>query len=179
MGEESLYELAKRYKKFGKVTELTRNNYVRVLGAKKEWKNALFGQNWHDDESPKKKYMKKIRRVGNEIEFGDMRGELFPLDYLDQFDDPKKHFKKNRPLVTGGGADPIFIVEYKPAVNVKKTAAAKKKQVAKKPIAKKYTSRKSPPFPANDYCNKRKKGNDGKMYESRRTTAGYCRWFKV
>ena len=31
---------------------------------------------------------------------------------------------------------------------------------------KKYSTRKSPPYPANEYCGKVKKGNDNKMYIS-------------
>jgi hypothetical protein len=43
---------------------------------------------------------------------------------------------------------------------------------------KKYTKRTSPPFPANDFCGKKKKGNDGKMYLSKPNKNGICRWIK-
>ena len=41
---------------------------------------------------------------------------------------------------------------------------------------KKYKLRKSPPFPANDFCNKKKKGNDGKMYISKPNKNNVCSW---
>ena len=44
---------------------------------------------------------------------------------------------------------------------------------------KKYIKRPSPPFPANDFCGKKMKGNDGKMYESRISKAGICSWKPV
>jgi len=44
---------------------------------------------------------------------------------------------------------------------------------------KKYTTRKSPPYPANEYCGKRKRGNDGKMYLSKPNKNGVCRWVKA
>jgi hypothetical protein len=44
---------------------------------------------------------------------------------------------------------------------------------------KKYVTRKSPSYPANEYCGKRKKGNDGKMYLSKPNKNGVCRWVKA
>jgi len=43
-------------------------------------------------------------------------------------------------------------------------------------ILKKYKERPSPPFPANDYCNKKLKGNDGNMYISLPDKNGICKW---
>ena len=43
---------------------------------------------------------------------------------------------------------------------------------------KKYVTRPSPPYPANDYCGKKKKGNDGNMYISTRDKNGTCKWIK-
>ena len=40
----------------------------------------------------------------------------------------------------------------------------------------KYKTRNSPPFPANDYCNQKKKGNDGKMYISKPNKNNICSW---
>jgi hypothetical protein len=42
----------------------------------------------------------------------------------------------------------------------------------------KYSSRKSPPFPANNCCGSIKKGNDGNKYRSKRASNGICRWVK-
>jgi len=40
----------------------------------------------------------------------------------------------------------------------------------------KYTSRPSPPYPANECCNETKLGNDGNMYTSWPNKAGICTW---
>ena len=49
----------------------------------------------------------------------------------------------------------------------------------KRQATKKYITRPSPPFPANECCGKRKKGNDGKMWHSVPNKNGVCRWQKV
>ena len=48
-----------------------------------------------------------------------------------------------------------------------------------KSTLKKYDSRPSPPFPANDYCNQTKKGNDGNMYISKPNKNNICSWKMV
>lgn len=47
-----------------------------------------------------------------------------------------------------------------------------------KKSTKKYTSRSSPPYPANECCGLRKRGNDGNMYISVAASNGVCRWVK-
>ena len=42
-----------------------------------------------------------------------------------------------------------------------------------------YKNRPSPPYPANDWCGKNKKGNDGNMYISKKNKNGVCRWVKM
>lgn len=44
---------------------------------------------------------------------------------------------------------------------------------------KKYSERKSPPYPANKNCEKKLKGNDGNLYESKPNKNGVCSWKKV
>ena len=45
---------------------------------------------------------------------------------------------------------------------------------------KKYTSRPSPPYPAQECPGKKKKGNDGRMYLSKPDeTYGICRWIPI
>lgn len=58
---------------------------------------------------------------------------------------------------------------------------AKKSSPGPKPklSVKKYRERPSPPFPANDFCGKRKKGNDGTFYVSKPNKNGVCRWIKI
>jgi len=41
---------------------------------------------------------------------------------------------------------------------------------------KKYKNRKSPPYPANNNCGKKMKGNDGNMYESKPNKNKICSW---
>ena len=55
----------------------------------------------------------------------------------------------------------------------------KPKTTNHKKTQKKYTDRKSPPYSANDYCNKKKKGNDGLMYISKPNKNKVCSWKKV
>ena len=43
----------------------------------------------------------------------------------------------------------------------------------------KYKTRNSPPLPANDYCNQKKKGNDGNMYISKPNKNNICSWKMV
>ena len=43
----------------------------------------------------------------------------------------------------------------------------------------KYTSRPSPPFPANECCGQRMRGNDGGLYVSSADRNGRCAWKKV
>ena len=43
----------------------------------------------------------------------------------------------------------------------------------------KYTSRPSPPFPANESCGKRKRGNDGNWWVSKKSVTGICMWKKL
>lgn len=44
---------------------------------------------------------------------------------------------------------------------------------------KRYTSRPSPPYPANACCGLVMTGNDGQKYISKRASTGVCRWVKV
>ena len=49
----------------------------------------------------------------------------------------------------------------------------------KKRTQKKYTSRPSPPFSANDCKNKTKKGNNGKYFKSVQSKNGTYKWLPV
>ena len=44
---------------------------------------------------------------------------------------------------------------------------------------KKYSERKSPPYPANKNCGKKMAGNDGAMYESKPNKNNVCSWKKI
>jgi len=56
---------------------------------------------------------------------------------------------------------------------------SKKPIIGKKNKTSKYKNRPSPPYPANDWCGKNKKGNDGNMYTSKKNKNGVCRWVKL
>ena len=43
-------------------------------------------------------------------------------------------------------------------------------------IANKYLQRSSPPYPANEFCDRIKRGNDGKMYVSTPNQNKICTW---
>ena len=60
----------------------------------------------------------------------------------------------------------------------KKKASPKKKGCVES-TNKKYQTRKSPPYPANECCGEIIKGNDGNMYESKPNKKGICAWRKV
>ena len=60
-----------------------------------------------------------------------------------------------------------------------KTTAKTKAVNTKTKTLKKYLTRDSPPYPANDYCHKKMKGNDGLMYVSSPDKNGVCKWIKV
>lgn len=44
---------------------------------------------------------------------------------------------------------------------------------------KKYKNRKSPPYPANENCNKQMVGNDGNLYISKPNKNNVCSWKKI
>lgn len=46
-------------------------------------------------------------------------------------------------------------------------------------VSKKYATRPSPPYPANDWCGAKKLGNDKQLYVSTPNKNGVCRWVKV
>lgn len=64
-------------------------------------------------------------------------------------------------------------------VQQEKRKPQEKKTGCVKQTTAKYAKRKSPPFPANECCGKRKKGNDGTMYVSVPDKNNVCRWKKV
>lgn len=98
-------------------------------------------------------------------------------------DAEKKQFKNQIEKIKAKRGKGILVktdlVKYK--VKGKKIV---KKKVASPPAkpklsVKKYRERPSPPYPANDFCDKRKKGNDGLFYISKPNKNGICRWVKL
>jgi hypothetical protein len=55
----------------------------------------------------------------------------------------------------------------------------KKKHNLTRKIDKKYLTRDSPPYPANEHCGETKKGNDGNMYKSVPDKNKICKWKRV
>lgn len=62
-----------------------------------------------------------------------------------------------------------------PKKSPKKKISGKSRGCVRQTTAK-YTSRPSPPYPANECCNQTKRGNDGNLYMSRKNSAGICTW---
>jgi len=60
-----------------------------------------------------------------------------------------------------------------------KTIKKTKTKTKTKKTLKKYLTRDSPPYPANEYCGKKMKGNNGLMYVSTPDKNGICKWMKV
>jgi len=66
--------------------------------------------------------------------------------------------------------------EHKKMVAKMAEVKSKKKMNVTRKIDKKYLTRDSPPFPANEHCGETKKGNDGLMYTSVPDKNKVCRW---
>ena len=60
-----------------------------------------------------------------------------------------------------------------------KSVSGKKAIIQHSKTLKKYKNRKSPPYPANENCNKQMKGNDGKLYMSKPNKNNICAWKKI
>ena len=93
-----------------------------------------------------------IKQHGTNSRYGRIANEI----YLRHFNPNEKVGES--PLSFGG-------IKRKKNSNLKKTVKKKKGKCLKQ-NTKKYLTRKSPPYPASKCKNKRKKGNDGKMYLS-------------
>jgi hypothetical protein len=65
--------------------------------------------------------------------------------------------------------------EHKRMTMKVKSVKQRKKGDTKK-VDKKYATRDSPPYPANEHCGETKKGNDGKLYTSVADKNKVCRW---
>ena len=79
-----------------------------------------------------------------------------------------------------------YIKNWRPSQNVqllyldkaKHKWTAKKAKLNQSKTLKKYANRPSPPYPANNYCGRQKRGNNGKMYLSKPNKNGVCSWKK-
>jgi hypothetical protein len=72
----------------------------------------------------------------------------------------------------------VRVNSVKPVVAQKgKTAPVDDERGCVEQSDKKYRERPSPPFPANQCCGEKMKGNDGRMYESRADKNGTCKWY--
>ena len=81
---------------------------------------------------------------------------------------------------SGSGCDGIFVVTKKGSMmsekKEKKDREEKKERGCEPQTQKKYTSRASPPYPANECCGLKKHGNDGRPWLSKRDKNGICKW---
>lgn len=63
--------------------------------------------------------------------------------------------------------------------SVSKKAKSPAKRGCTRQTTSKYTSRPSPPYPANECCDKVYRGNDGQIYQSQMAKNGVYRWVRV
>jgi hypothetical protein len=64
-------------------------------------------------------------------------------------------------------------------IDINKTQKNQKTQKTLKSRPNKYKIRNSPPYPANENCNKIMVGNDGEKYKSVPNKNGICTWRKI
>lgn len=69
--------------------------------------------------------------------------------------------------------------EKSPKRASKKRAKSPKRRGCIEQFTKKYTSRPSPPYPANECCYSVKTGNDGHRYISEPNKKGICTWKRL
>lgn len=70
----------------------------------------------------------------------------------------------------------LTTLEHKQMVNKLAAAKSRKKVNVTRKIDRKYLTRDSPPYPANEHCGEKKKGNDRNMYLSVPDKNKICRW---
>ena len=78
-------------------------------------------------------------------------------------------------------SNPLKLTRYTRRKLTQKIALVSKKNAvnAYSKTKRKYSERKSPPYPANKNCVKKMAGNDGKMYESKPNKNNVCSWKKI
>lgn len=107
---------------------------------------------------------------------------FYIVDINEKDENYKKYLKNWKPV----GDNLLYLDKTKGIWTTKKPAANKTKKKHNntsknnsKNSATKYANRPSPPYPANDYCGKNKRGNDKNMYTSKKNKNGVCRWLKI
>jgi hypothetical protein len=70
----------------------------------------------------------------------------------------------------------LSTAEHKKMAALLADVKSKKRPTQTKKLDKKYLTRDSPPYPANDHCGETMKGNNGKMYTSVADKNNVCRW---
>jgi len=104
-----------------------------------------------------------LDKVAVEKSLFDMKEDIYKQYY-------EKYYKKGKAITLKTKK-----VQMGKTIKTMKTGKTMKGQTRKK----KYLTRDSPPYPANEYCGKKKKGNDGLMYLSIPDKNGICKWIKV
>lgn len=102
---------------------------------------------------------------------------FYIVDINEKDENYKKYLKNWKPV----GDNLLYLDKTKGIWTIKKPSANKTNKNSKKTSKKttKYANRPSPPYPANDYCGKNKRGNDKNMYTSKKNKNGVCRWVKI
>lgn len=78
-------------------------------------------------------------------------------------------------------SNPLKLTRYTRRKLTQKIALVSKKNAVNtySKTKRKYSNRKSPPYPANKNCGKTMTGNDGNMYESKPNKNNVCSWKKI
>jgi len=75
--------------------------------------------------------------------------------------------------------NPLHLTAQQRKTMTKKIKSVSGRNAVVSKTLKKYKNRKSPPYPANEHCNKKMKGNDGAMYQSKPNKNNICSWKKI
>ena len=102
----------------------------------------------------------------------------FGSSYLDILNLEKKYNKKQKILITER-INTNSLKQRKIFTEKLKDVSGKNSINNHNKTLKKYKNRKSPPYPANNNCGKKMKGNDGNMYESKPNKNNVCSWKKI
>jgi len=96
--------------------------------------------------------------------FKDNKG-YYIININNKGEEYKKYLKKWKP---SGEYEPLYLDKSKKKWITQKKWIKQTPKLKKLKNKTKKLNRPSPSFPANDYCGKKKKGNDGNMYESKK-----------
>jgi hypothetical protein len=92
--------------------------------------------------------------------------------------DCRKIWLRNIGYALKTNTNPLHLtpMEHKKMLTKLAEVKHRKKHGITRKMDKKYLTRNSPPYPANEHCGEIKKGNDGTLYRSVPDKHNICRW---